>query len=170
MNKYFAEITGTFALVFFGTGAIIVDQQMEGIIGHLGIAVAFGLIVLAMIYTFGDISGAHLNPAVTLGFAAAGLFGKKNIPMYLLSQFAGAILASAVLKFLFPENQTLGSTNPSGGMLQSFIIEIIASFFLMLVIIRVSHGSKEVGILAGIAIGSTILIEALVAGPVSALL
>ena len=161
-----AEVIGTFALVFCGTGAIIINEQTQGAITHIGIAITFGLIVLAMIYTFGETSGAHLNPAVTLGFAVANRFDAKQILPYILSQIAGAFLATATLKLLFPENQNLGATIPAGSFLQSFVLEFILTFLLMLVIINVSQGSKEVGILAGIAIGATVGLEAMFAGPI----
>lgn len=167
MNKYLAELLGTFALVFFGTGAIIINEQQGGVISHVGIAICFGLIVMAMIYALGDISGAHLNPAVTLAFTLSGRFPVKQVPAYMASQIAGAILSSLVLKYLFPGNEFLGSTRPSGSIGQSFVLEMILTFLLMLVIIQVSTGSKERGMFAGLAIGSTVLLEALMAGPVS---
>lgn len=154
-------------MVFAGTGAIVINQHSGGVIGHAGIAMVFGLIVLAMIYTFGDISGAHLNPAVTLGFAAAGRFPLKEVPIYITAQLAGAFAASFILKILFPENLTLGATLPTGSVSQSFILEVILTTILMLVILSVSTGSKEKGITAGIAIGAVVALEAMFAGPVS---
>jgi aquaporin NIP len=167
VKKYAAEFLGTFALVFCGTGAIIIDEQTHGAVGHIGVAITFGLIILSMIYTFGETSGAHFNPSVTIAFAIAGLFNKKEIIPYIVSQLAGAFLATGVLKFLFPDNINLGSTIPTGSNMQSFILEFILTYFLMLVILNVSQGSKEVGVLAGIAIGSIILLEAMFAGPIS---
>ena len=166
MRKPLSEFLGTFAMVFAGTGAIVINQHSGGVIGHAGIAMVFGLIVLAMIYTFGDISGAHLNPAVTLGFAAAGRFPLKEVPIYITAQLAGAFAASFTLKFLFPENLTLGATLPTGSVSQSFILEVILTTILMLVILSVSTGSKEKGITAGIAIGAVVALEAMFAGPV----
>ena len=166
MKKYLAEIIGTFGLVFCGTGAIIIDEQTHGAITHIGVAITFGLIVLAMIYTFGETSGAHFNPAVTIGFAIAKRFDKKQIIPYITSQIIGAFLATLVLKFLFPDNINLGSTLPAGSQMQSFILEFILTFFLMLVILNVSQGSKEIGVLAGIAIGATVGLEAMFAGPI----
>ncbi len=166
MRRYIAEAIGTFALVFCGTGAIIINQQTGGVIGHAGIAATFGLIVTAMIYTFGGISGAHFNPAVTIGFSLAKLFRWKDVPAYIIAQLAGAFLASLLLKFLFPTNETLGATLPVGTQIQSFILEILLTFFLMLVILFTSQGSKEVGVMAGIAIGATVLLEAMFAGPI----
>lgn len=166
MKKYIAECTGTFALVFCGTGAIIINQVSGGQIGHAGIAITFGLIVMAMIYTFGSLSGAHLNPAVTIAFSTVGLFRWKETTPYIAAQIIGALLASGALKLLFPENLLLGGTHPSGSWLQSFILELILTFFLMLVILFSSQGEKSVQQLAGIAIGSTVLLEAMFAGPV----
>lgn len=166
MNKWLAELLGTFALVFCGTGAIVINQESGGAITHVGIAITFGLIVMAMIYTFGDISGAHLNPAVTLAFTIAGRFKLKEVAPYLISQLAGAFLASVTLRYLFPANETLGATLPSGTAMQSFILEFILTFFLMLVIIHVATGSKEQGMFAGLAIGSVVLLEAMFAGPI----
>ncbi len=166
MKRYIAEAIGTFALVFCGTGAIVINEQTVGAVGHIGVAITFGAIVLAMIYTFGDVSGAHLNPAVTLGFLAAGRFAARQVAPYILAQLIGAFIASGTLKFLFPDNVHLGATLPAGPPMQSFILEVILTFLLMLVILQVAHGSKEVGTLAGIAIGSTVLLEAMFAGPI----
>lgn len=167
MKRYIAEILGTFALVFCGTGAIIINQQTSGAITHVGIAITFGLIVMAMIYALGHISGAHLNPAVTIAFTLAKKFKAKQVTPYIFSQLAGAFLASFVLNYLFPADEFLGATIPSGTPMQSFILECILTFFLMLVIIHVATGSKEQGMFAGLAIGSTVLLEAMFAGPVS---
>ena len=154
MRKYVSELIGTFALVFCGTGAIIINQQTNGEVSHAGIAMTFGFIVMVMIYTLGNISGAHLNPAVTIAFTLAKKFQINQVFPYIISQLAGAILASIVLKYLFPTNETLGATLPAGTQLQSFILEFILTFFLMFVIINVATGSKEQGIVAGLAIGS----------------
>ena len=167
MNRYVAELIGTFALVFCGTGAIVINEQTNGAVSHVGIAITFGLIVMAMIYSLGNISGAHLNPAVTIAFTFAGRFKLKQVFPYITSQLAGAFLASITLKYLFPSNETLGATLPAGTEMQSFILEFILTFFLMLVIINVATGSKEQGMFAGLAIGSTVLLEAMFAGPVS---
>ncbi len=166
MRKYLAEVIGTFALVFCGTGAIIINQESGGIITHAGIAITFGLIVSAMIYALGDISGAHLNPAVSIAFWVAKRFPAKEVIPYIISQATGAFLASFTLKFLFPANQLLGSTLPAGSPMQSFVLELILTFILMFVIIHVASGSKEQGMFAGIAIGSVVLLEAMFAGPI----
>ncbi|MES1221230.1 MAG: MIP family channel protein [Bacteroidota bacterium] len=166
MRKYIAELIGTFAFVFCGTGSIIINQETGGSVTHAGIAITFGLIVMVMIYALGGISGAHLNPAVSIAFTIAKRFPVKQLLPYVLSQIIGAILASIILKYLFPANQLLGSTMPSGSDIQSFILEFILTFFLMLVIINVATGSKEQGMFAGLAIGSTVLLEAMFAGPI----
>lgn len=166
MKKYYAEILGTFALVFCGTGAIIINQESAGAITHAGIACTFGLIVMVMIYALGPISGAHFNPAVTIAFAVAKRFPVNQVLPYVLSQAVGAFMASLMLKFLFTKNEFLGATIPAGTDIQSFILEVILTFFLMLVIIHVATGSKEQGMFAGLAIGSTVLLEAMFAGPI----
>ncbi len=166
MKRYLAEFLGTFALVFAGTGAIIIDQTTGGTIGHAGVALTFGLIVLAMIYTFGDISGAHLNPAVTLAFWAARRLPGSEVLPYAASQIAGAFAASGLLRMLFPQAATLGATLPAGPASQSFILEVVLTFLLMLTILNVSTGAKEKGITAGIAVGAVIALEAMFAGPI----
>ena len=141
MKKVVSEILGTFALVFAGTGAIIINDVTGGTISHVGIALTFGLIVLAMIYTFGDVSGAHFNPAVTVGFWAARRLPGRAVVPYIFSQIVGAILASVLLRLLFPTHKTLGATIPAGSEMQSFVLEFVLTFFLMLVILSVSTGA-----------------------------
>jgi aquaporin Z len=167
MRRLIAEALGTFALVFAGTGAIVTNDVSGGTVTHVGIALTFGLVVLAMIYAVGDVSGAHLNPAVTLGFFAARRLDARSVAPYIASQCAGALLASLVLRLLFPTNATLGATLPGGDPLQSFALEVVLTFLLMFVILSVSTGSKEKGVLAGVAVGSVIALEALFAGPIS---
>jgi aquaporin Z len=166
MNKLLSELLGTFTLVFAGTGAIVINDVSGGVIGHAGIALTFGLVVMAMIYTFGEVSGAHLNPAVTLGFAVAGRFEWKNVPGYVLAQIIGAVAASGVLHWLFPAHEKLGATLPAGSAMQSFVLELILTAILMLAILRISTGAKDKGITAGIAIGGIIALEAMFAGPI----
>ncbi len=166
MKKLAAEFIGTFALVFAGTGAIVVNAVSGGAVSHVGIALTFGLVVLAMIYTIGDVSGAHLNPAVTVGFWMARRFPARSVPAYVASQCAGALMASGFLRLLFPQHQTLGATQPAGSIVQSFVLEGILTAMLMFVILNVSTGAKEKGITAGIAVGAVIGLEALFAGPI----
>jgi aquaporin Z len=166
MKKITAEFLGTFCLVFAGTGAIVINQASNGTITHAGIALTFGLIVLAMIYTLGDVSGAHLNPAVTTAFAVARRFPWREVPGYVGAQVAGALAASALLRSLFPASTTLGATLPAGSAGQSFVLELVLTFILMFVILGVSTGAREKGITAGIAVGAVIALEAMFAGPI----
>ena len=152
--------------MFAGTGAIVINQVSGGAITHVGIALTFGLVVLAMIYTLGDVSGAHLNPAVTLGFWAARRFPAASVAPYLVSQCLGALAASGLLRVLFPQNELLGATLPAGEAGQSFILEVVLTALLMFVILNVSTGAKEKGVTAGIAVGAVIALEALFAGPI----
>ena len=167
MQRYISELIGTFALVFCGPGAIIMNDVSGGTVTHVGIAITFGLIVMAMIYAIGEISGAHINPAVTIAFWASGRFDKKEVLPYITAQMVGAILASAILYALFPLHETQGATLPADTAMQSFILEVILTFLLMFVIIKVSTGSKEIGTMAGIAIGGVVCLEAMFAGPIT---
>ena len=147
MRKYAAELIGTFTLVFCGTGAMVIDQQTGGAVTHVGVAITWGLVVMSMIYTLGDISGAHMNPAVSIAFVLAGRFKVALLPGYIIGQLAGALLASFTLKLLFPASLFLGATLPAGSEIQSFVLELLLTFFLMLAIMNVAHGSKEQGCL-----------------------
>lgn len=167
MKKYFAEFLGTFCLVFAGTGAIIVNEISGGVITHLGIALTFGLIVMAMIYSLGEISGAHFNPAVTTAFFLARRFPLRELGPYVLAQCLGAILASMLLHLIFPQSVYLGATLPRILSPQAFLLEGLMSAFLVFVILSVSTGAKEKGITAGLAIGATVALDALFGGPVT---
>jgi aquaporin NIP len=167
VRQYIAETFGTFALVFAGTGAIVINDVSGGAVTHAGIALTFGLVVLAMIYAVGDVSGAHLNPAVTIGFFLSRRFPGRRVLPYVVSQCVGAFLASSMLHLLFPSNTTLGATVPAGPAVQSFILELVLTLLLMFVILSVSTGAKEKGITAGIAVGAVIAFEAMFAGPIS---
>ncbi len=169
MKKYYAEIIGTFAMVFCGCGAMTINEITNGSISHVGVAITWGLIVMAMIYAFGEISGAHFNPAVTIGFAYAKKFAWKEVPKYIIAQAIGAVFACFILWYLFPESQSLGETIPAEGFapFKAGILEFLLTFFLMVVIINVSTGSKETGTMAAIAVGGVILMEAMFAGPMT---
>ena len=168
MKRYIAEIIATFFMVFCGTGAMIIDTESQGVISHLGVATVWGLIVMVMIFSFGKISGAHMNPAVTLTLVLLKKHSRKDLLPYFLSQLIGAFTASMTLKLMFPENEFLGSTLPSGSDYQSFVLEFVLTFILMIVILLTTQGKKEIEqYFAPIAIGMTIMLGALFAGPIS---
>jgi aquaporin Z len=166
VKKYWAELMGTYIMVFAGTGAIIVND-VYGSVSHLGIGLTFGLVVMAVIYSIGSISGAHINPAVSIAFWVSKRFRGKEVLPYIISQFLGAILASLTLSFMFPQDELLGATLPAGSWEQSFVMEFILTFILMFVILLMSEGSKEVGVMTGFAVGMVVAFEAIFAGPVS---
>jgi aquaporin Z len=167
MRKYAAEALGTFSLVFAGTSAIVVNDLSGGAVSHVGVSLTFGLIVMAMICAVGDVSGAHLNPAVTLGFFAAGRLPGRDVLPYVTSQCLGALVASGLVRVIFPSHTGLGATIPSGGLGQSFLLETLLTFFLMFVILGVATGARERGVMAGLAIGATVALGALLGGPIS---
>ena len=167
MQRYISEFIGTFALVFVGTGAIIVDDVYDGVITHVGVALAFGLTIMVMIYAVGEISGAHFNPAVTVAFVVTGKFPVADVVPYVASQVAGAICASVLLRFLLPAHPNLGATVASVAVPNAFVMEIVLTFFLMFVISNVALGSKEQGLIAGLAIGATVALCAIFAGPLT---
>lgn len=150
-----------------GTGAIIINESTGGTITHVGIALTFGLIVLSMIYAIGEVSGCHLNPAVTIGFCLDGRFPLPMVLPYVSSQVLGAVLASLTLRAMFPDHGTLGATLPNGSAIRSFVLEFNLTLILMFVILSVSSGSREKGILAGVAIGAVVALEAMFGGPIS---
>lgn len=167
MRKYFAEGLGTFGLIFCGTGAMVINEVTHGAVSHVGVAITWGLIVIAMIYAVGHVCGAHLNPAVTIGFHLSGRLERREILPYFLAQLVGAFLASGLLRVLFPDANGLGETLPHGSAMQSFIIEIILTFFLMFVILQVTTEASNTGNVAGIVIGLVVLLEAMFAGPIT---
>ena len=169
MKKLFAEFLGTFTMVFCGCGAMTIDEITGGAVSHVGVAITWGLIVVAMIYAFGEISGAHFNPAVTIGFAVAKKFSWKDVPSYILFQIIGAFFAIGILWVLFPESQSFGHTYPADGFepYKAFILELLLTFFLMLTIINIVNGSKINAPVAGLVIGFVILLEAMFAGPMT---
>ena len=167
MRNYIAEYLGTFMLIFAGTGAMVINDVSGGAISHVGVALTWGMVVAAIIYSIGDISGAHLNPAVTMGFWVAKRFPAAQVVPYIMAQLSGALSASFLLAWLFPEHQTLGATIPTVAVEKAFVIELILTFMLMFVIMHVAFGAKEKGLMAGAAIGTMVGLEALFAGPVT---
>jgi len=166
LKRLIGEFLGTFGLVFCGTGAIVINQESNGAITHLGIAIVFGLIVMAMILSFGHISGAHINPAVSIALCVSKRFSWRHLGPYILAQLGGALLASAVLHYLFPLNELLGATIPRGTDIQSYVLEFILTFLLMIVILT-STQKKDHSLLGpALAIGATVGLEALFAGPI----
>ena len=160
-------MVGTFALVFAGCGAIMVDSMTGGSITHLGVGLVFGLVIMVMVYATGHISGAHFNPAVTVAFATLGALSWREVPAYVLGQVTAALLASGALLLLFGSVAQLGATVPAGSSLQSLGLEALLTFFLMFVITAVATDGRAVGQMAGLAIGGTVALEAVFAGPIS---
>jgi MIP family channel proteins len=167
VRRMTAEFLGTYALVFAGTGAIVIDEISGGAISPMGIGIVFGLTVMAMIYAVGHISGAHINPAVTFGFALVRHFPWRDVPWYWTAQLAGAVAASLSLRAMFGLVADMGATLPAGSAVQSLGLEVVVSFFLMLVIMAVATDMRAVGQAAAIAIGATVGLEAIFAGPIS---
>jgi len=166
MSKYAAEFAGTFALVFLGTGAAIVNEISNGAVTQMGIAAAFGLSVMGIISTLSPISGSHVNPAVTIALAVNNHFPYKQVIPYIFSQTAGALLASCLLRQLFPGSLFLGGTLPSGTAMQSFVLELLLTFVLMLVILQAGKTLHNKKVWAASVIGGVVFLEALFAGPV----
>lgn len=167
MRPLLAEAVATFSLVFAGTGAIVVNDYSGGAVSHVGVALTFGLVVMAMIHSVGDVSGAHMNPAVTIGFYASRRFPGARVGPYVVSQVTGALAASLLLRLLFPVHETLGATLPSGPVAQSVALEFVLTGMLMFVILGVASGAKEQGLSAGLVVGGMVALGALVGGPVS---
>jgi len=161
-----AELVGTFALVFAGCGAVMVDAKTHAL-GHVGVAITFGLVIMAMIYAVGHVSGAHFNPAVTLAFALSRHFPWPRALGYWAAQLAGALTAAALLRASLGDVADVGATQPSGSQGQSFLWELVMTFFLMFVITAVATDTLAVGEAAAIAIGGTIALDALFGGPIS---
>lgn len=161
-----AEAVGTFALVFAGAGAIMVDRETNAL-GHLGVALAFGLVIMVMIYAVGHVSGAHFNPAVTVAFALTRHFSWARAAAYICAQVGAALAAAMLLRGSLGDIAEIGATLPAGSLAQSFLWELVLSFFLMFVIMAVATDTRAVGEAAAIAIGGTVALGALVGGPVS---
>jgi aquaporin NIP len=161
-----AEAIGTFALVFAGAGAVMVDAKTHSL-GHVGVAITFGLVIMAMIYAIGHVSGAHFNAAVTFAFALTRHFPWRRAVGYWLAQFVGAVSAAALLRGSLGNIAHVGATLPSGSQEQSFLWELVMTAFLMFVILAVATDTRAVGEAAAIAIGGTIGLDAMFGGPIS---
>ena len=166
-KRALADAIGTFALVFVGCGAVVVDELNGGVVGHLGISAAFGLVVGVMILATGHLSGAHFNPAVTVAFAVIGKFSWREVPAYVVAQFVAATAAALAVSGLLGSTALLGSTVPAVPLGSAFALEVLLTFFLMFVITAVATDARAHGALAGIAIGGTVTMCALVGGPVT---
>ncbi len=162
-----AECFGTFCLVFSGTGAIVVNDVSGGEVTHVGVALTFGLVVMTLIYALGDVSGAHFNPAVTLGLWCARRSEGRRVLPYITAQMVGALLGSLLLRSLFPVHATLGATLPSGSVMQSLLLEMVLTCILMVIILRVSKNHHTSCFIAAPAVGAVICLEAMFAGPIS---
>ena len=165
MNRLISEFISTFILIFAGTGAIIINDTSGGAITHSGIALTFGLVVFAMIQTFGHVSGAHMNAAVSIAAVAWGKLERRFLVGYICSQLAGALVASLLLKSLFPHHPTLGGTHPSGTEYQSLVLEFFLTFILMISVIGCVNAPGAANLI-GPAIGAVIGLEAMFAGPI----
>ena len=166
MRALVAEAVGTFALVFAGAGAVVVDAKTHSL-GHVGVAIVFGLVIMAMIYAVGHVSGAHFNPAVSLAFALTRHFPWPRVGRYWLAQAAGALAAAAILRGSLGSRAHVGATLPAGSLGQAFLWEAILTFFLMFVIMSVATDARAVGEAAAIAIGGTVGLDAMFGGPIT---
>ena len=166
MRSLLAEAIGTFALVFAGCGAIVVDAK-TGALGHLGVALTFGLVIMVMIYAVGHISGAHFNPAVTFAFALSRHFPWPRAVVYWAAQAAGALVGAVLVRGSLGEHVHDGATLPTGSQGQAFLWELVLTFFLMFVIMAVATDTRAVGEAAAIAVGGTVGLDALFGGPVT---
>lgn len=167
-QKLIAEVLGTFFMMFAGCAAVIVNLDNEKVVTHPGIALVWGLVVMVLVYTLGHISGAHFNPSVTIAHATTSRFPLKEVPAYIIAQLVGSILASGVLRLLFngKKDHFIG-TLPTGSDWQAFVIEFIITFYLMFVVSGVATDNRAIGELAGLAVGSTVLLNVIFAGPIS---
>jgi aquaporin NIP len=161
-----AEAIGTFALVFAGCGAIMVDQKTHQL-GHVGVAITFGLVIMFGIYAVGHISGAHFNPAVTFGFSLTRHFPWRRAAGYWAAQLVGALAAAALLRGSLGDRADVGATLPAGSQGQAFLWEVVLTFFLMFVIMSVATDTRAVGEAAALAIGGTVGLDAMFGGPIS---
>ncbi|MED6216461.1 Aquaporin NIP1-2, variant 2 [Stylosanthes scabra] len=168
LQKLVAEVVGTYFLIFAGCAAVVVNKNHDNVVTLPGISIVWGLAVTVLVYSTGHISGAHFNPAVTIAFATTRRFPLKQVPAYVAAQVIGSTLASGTLRLLFTgkENQFAG-TLAAGSELQAFVLEFIITFYLMFIISGVATDSRAVGELAGLAVGSTVLLNVMFAGAIT---
>ncbi|BAT74828.1 hypothetical protein LR48_Vigan01g040500 [Vigna angularis] len=168
LQKLVAEVVGTYFLIFAGCAAVVVNKNNDNVVTLPGISIVWGLVVMVLVYSVGHISGAHFNPAVTIAFASTKRFPWKQVPVYVVAQVVGSTLASGTLRLIFSGNENqFSGTLPSGTHAQAFAVEFIITFFLMFVISGVATDNRAIGELAGIAVGATVLLNVLFAGPIT---
>lgn len=168
IQKLIAELFGTYFLIFAGCGAVVVNSDKDKVVSHPGISIVWGLVVMVMVYSVGHISGAHFNPAVTIAFATCKRFPWKQLPAYISAQVIGSTLASGTLRLIFNgEQDRFAGTLPAGSDIQSLVLEFIITFYLMFVISGVATDNRAIGELAGLAVGATVLLNVMFAGPIS---
>ncbi|XP_030481166.1 aquaporin NIP1-2 isoform X2 [Cannabis sativa] len=168
LKMLLAEVLGTYFLVFAGCASVVVNLAEDKVVTFPGISIVWGLVVMVMVYSVGHISGAHFNPAVTIAFATTRRFPLKQVPAYVLAQVLGSTLASGTLRLLFTGKQDhFFGTLPTGSDMQSFVLEFVITFYLMFVVSGVSTDNRAIGELAGLAVGSTVLLNVMFAGPIS---
>ncbi|GMJ14183.1 NOD26-like intrinsic protein 1;2, NOD26-LIKE INTRINSIC PROTEIN 2 [Hibiscus trionum] len=168
MQKLLTEVLGTYFLIFTGCAAVVVNANNHGVVSHPGIAAVWGLTVIVLFYSSAHVSGAHFNPAITIAFATCKRFPLKQVPVYILAQVVGSTLAAGTLRLLFSgPHDVFAGTSPQGSDLQAFLIEFIITFYLMFIISGAATDNRAIGELAGLAIGSTVLLNVLIAGPIT---
>ncbi|KAH9749161.1 hypothetical protein WN944_012415 [Citrus x changshan-huyou] len=168
MQKLMAEILGTYFMIFAGCASVVVNLNNEKIVSLPGISIVWGLVVMVLVYSLGHISGAHFNPSVTIAHATCKRFPWKQVPPYILCQVLGSTLAAGTLRLLFQEKQDqFAGTLPAGSNIQAFVMEFIITFYLMFVISGVATDNRAIGELAGLAVGSTVLLNVMFAGPIT---
>ncbi|MBA0627824.1 hypothetical protein Godav_022632 [Gossypium davidsonii] len=168
IQKLMAEVLGTYFLIFAGCAAVVVNVNNEKVVSLPGISMVWGLAVMVLVYSLGHISGAHFNPAVTIAFATCKRFPLKQVPAYVFAQVIGSTLAAGTLRLLFSgPHDVFAGTSPQGSDLQAFGIEFIITFYLMFIISGVATDNRAIGELAGLAIGATVLINVMFAGPIT---
>jgi MIP family channel proteins len=168
LRRSAAEGLAAFALVFAGCGAIVADAQYDAALGAVGVSLVFGLIIMVMVYATGHLSGAHINPAVTIAFTLSRHFPQRDAVAYVAAQLVGAVAGALALLAVWPDQPgNLGATLPSVGVGSAFAYELVLTAFLMFVIMAVATDTRAVGAAAAIAIGGTVGLDALFGGPVT---